>query len=371
MHNEWLRSNRRVCAPAVCGAAHLLISLVAAAHGTRIVAEDDVVAVAPSSGQPQPQQNIQNLGQQFDAIVFADGSQNRNFRMNRAIRGNMVIRGDGMVVVNNGGFVFQAKIPGGVGVGGVGGGVGVIGLQGAEKPNPQPATEGSLQKLASVRQQAIMRADSIEAVCSLSAEQKAKLILAIDADIQRLADEIDAVRRTYVGVRVNMQDAAGQQQWQLVHQNAQQCRQWVERACEEGSLFTKTLQQTLDREQGDKWAADRLAGRENRWQDMVASSLLHLDDMLGLLQGQHEAIEKLLLEKTPPLRMDSVDMARQRGVMNNWHMVLCWMLFEVDSNRLKAAVNERQWRALSQLVQQGKQMRAGIVQSGFLESDEQ
>ena len=362
MHSEWLRSNPRVCAPAVCVAAHLLISLVAAAHGTRIVAEDDVVAVAPSSGQPQPQQNIQNLGQQFDAIVFADGSQNRNFRMNRGIRGNMVIRGGGMVVVNNGGVVFQAKIPGGVGV---------IGLQGAEKPNPQPATEGSLQKLASVRQQAIMRADSIDAVCSLSAEQKAKLVLAIDADIQRLADEIDAVRRTYVGVRVNMQDAAGQQQWQLVHQNAQQCRQWVERACEEGSIFTKTLQKTLDQEQGDKWAADRLAGRENRWQDMVASSLLHLDDMLGLLQGQHEAIEKLLLEKTPPLRMDSVDMARQRGVMNNWHMVLCWMLFEVDSNRLKAAVNERQWKVLSQLVQQGKHMRAGIVQSGFLESEEQ
>ncbi len=355
-HNEWLRSNPRVCV-----AAHLLISLVVAPHGTRIVAEDDVVAVAPSSGQPQPQQNIQNLGQQFDAIVFADGSQNRNFRMNRAIRGNMVIRGGGMIVVNNGGVVFQARIPGG----------GVIGLQGAEKPNPQPATEGSLQKLASVRQQAIMRADSIGAVCSLSAEQKSKLVLAIDADIQRLADEIDAVRRTYVGVRVNMQDAAGQQQWQLVHQNAQQCRQWVERACEEGSIFTKTLQQTLDREQGDKWAADRLAGRENRWQDMVASSLLHLDDMLGLLQGQHEAIEKLLLEKTPPLRMDSVDMARQRGVMNNWHMVLCWMLFEVDSNRLKAAVNERQWKVLSQLVQQGKHMRAGIVQSGFLESEEQ
>jgi len=251
------------------------------------------------------------------------------------------------------------------------GGVGVIGLQGAEKPNPQPATEGSLQKLASVRQQAIMRADFVEAVCSLSAEQKAKLVLAIDADIQRLADEIDAVRRTYVGVRVNMQDVAGQQQWQLVHQNAQQCRQWIERACEEGSIFTKTLQQTLDREQGAQWAAERLAGRENRWQDMVASSLLHLDDWLGLLQGQHEAIEKLLLEKTPPLRMDSVDMARQRGVMNNWHMVLCWMLFEVDSNRLKAAVNERQWKVLSQLVQQGKHMRAGIVQSGFLESEEQ
>lgn len=359
MHSEWLRSNPRVCV-----AAHLLISLVVAAHGTRVVAEDDVVAVAPSGGQPQPQQNIQNLdlGQQFDAIVFADGSQNRNFRMNRAIRGNMVIRGGGMVVVNNAGVVFQAKIPGGVGV---------IGLQGAEKPNPQPATEGSLQKLASVRQQAIMRADSIDAVCSLSAEQKAKLVLAIDADIQRLADEIDAVRRTYVGVRVNMQDAAGQQQWQLVHQNAQQCRQWVERACEEGSIFTKTLQQMLDQEQGDKWAADRLAGRENRWQDMVASSLLHLDDMLGLLQGQHEAIEKLLLEKTPPLRMDSVDMARQRGIMNNWYMVLCWMLSEVDSNRLKAAVNEWQWKVLSQFVQQGKQWRAGIVQSGFLESEEQ
>lgn len=358
MHSEWLRSNPRVCV-----AAHLLISLVVA-HGTRVVAEDDVVAVAPSGGQPQPQQNIQNLdlGQQFDAIVFADGSQNRNFRMNRAIRGNMVIRGGGMVVVNNAGVVFQAKIPGGVGV---------IGLQGAEKPNPQPATEGSLQKLASVRQQAIMRADSIDAVCSLSAEQKAKLVLAIDADIQRLADEIDAVRRTYVGVRVNMQDAAGQQQWQLVHQNAQQCRQWVERACEEGSIFTKTLQQMLDQEQGDKWAADRLAGRENRWQDMVASSLLHLDDMLGLLQGQHEAIEKLLLEKTPPLRMDSVDMARQRGIMNNWYMVLCWMLSEVDSNRLKAAVNEWQWKVLSQFVQQGKQWRAGIVQSGFLESEEQ
>ncbi len=367
MHSEWLRSNPRVCV-----AAHLLISLVVAAHGTRVVAEDDVVAVAPSGGQPQPQQNIQNLGQQFDAIVFADGSQNRNFRMNRAIRGNMVIRGGGMVVVNNAGAVFQAKIPGGVGVGGVGvGGVGVIGLQRAEKPNPQPATEGSLQKLASVRQQAIMRADFVGAVCSLSAEQKAKLVLAIDADIERLADEIDAVRRTYVGVRVNMQDVAGQQQWQRVHQNAQQCRQWIERACEEGSIFTKTLQQTLDREQGAQWAAERLAGRENRWQDMVASSLLHLDDWLGLLQGQHEAIEKLLLEKTPPLRMDSVDMANQRGIMNNWYMVLCWMLSEVDSNRLKAAVNEWQWKALSQFVQQGKQWRAGIVQSGFLESEEQ
>ena len=49
------------------------------------------------------------------------------------------------------------------------------------------------------------------------------------------------------------------------------------------------------------------------------------------------------------------------------HMLVAMVLSEADTNRIRAAVSERQWRTLKQLMNQGKAMQSWIEQQGILE----
>jgi hypothetical protein len=186
----------------------------------------------------------------------------------------------------------------------------------------------------------------------------------MESDVRRLAEEIEPVRTKYAGVVVNLGDQEGQRKWQEFQQDTQRCRQLFQGLLDEESLFAKVLPTTLDAEQQARLTAEIAARRSYRWRAFVAGTMRKYDDMLGLDQGQYDEIEKLLLEREPPLRVEG---RFNRNAMQAQQMLVFMVLSEVEARRLQSVLSDRQWKVLAQLANQGKAMRSYIEAQGLLE----
>jgi hypothetical protein len=218
--------------------------------------------------------------------------------------------------------------------------------------------------LAFVRRLGEDRLARIDAICGLTDAQRRKLRLAMESDVRRLAEEIEPVRTKYAGVVVNLSDQEGQRKWQELQQDVQRCRQLFQGLFDEESLFVKVLPTTLDAEQQARLTAEIAARRSYRWRAIVAGAIRKYDDTLGLDQGQYDEIEKLLLEREPPLRVEG---PVNRNAMQAQQMLVFMVLSEVEAKRLQSVVSDRQWQVLAQLANQGKAMRSHIEAQGLLE----
>jgi hypothetical protein len=302
---------------------HLWAAVAVVLIGAVVRGEDDraVDDVPPAARQMQEQQqaNRVDLGAQFDQNVFQDTGG-----------GFHVIAGRRRVTTT-----------------------GAAGDQGPE-----------VSALMVARKAADVRLAQIDSVCSLTDTQRRKLRLAMESDVRRLAEAIEAERRKYQGVEVNFGDQAGQKKWQQFQQDVQRCRERLRGLFDADSLLTKVLPTTLDAEQNARLTAESAARRSARWRGLVAAAMHKFDDLLGLDERQYDEIEKLLLEREPALR---VDRPGSRQDFNAQQMLVSLVLSEIDAQRLQGIVSGRQWQMLAQIANQGKSMRSYIEAQGLLE----
>ena len=311
----------RSAAPAVVWAVALVAACGSLGRGEDDRAVDDV---PPPLRQMQQQgENRIDLGANFDANVFQQ---------------------------HGGGFSVSAgrRRPSRDGGGGE--------SQPAESPT-----------LAFVRKATADRLAEVEAVCGLSDDQRRKLRLALESDGRRFAEEIEAERRKYQGLQVNFNDQEGQRKWQQFQQDVQRCRERLQQLFDGDSLFAKVLPTTLDAEQAGRLAAETDARRSHRWKAMVRLSMLKCDDVLGLDERQHEAIEKLLLDRQPRLRDERRDDGRNHNTRETQQTLVWLVLSEIDPQRLQAVLSDRQWQVVVKWANQGKSMRSFIEAQGILE----
>ena len=301
-------------------AAVLAVTVGLVPPGTR--ADDDEVRAGGAAGeQPADQDgNLVDLGANFDANVFEQ-------------------HGGGFVLRHNGG-----GFPGGL-----------------RQPG---ADDAGSPVLARARTGGRTRLERVERACELSPEQRRKLDMALEADIRRGVAEIEEIRRGYTGVTINMRDREGQQKWGRFQQDVQRCRRRLLTLFEEGSLYAESLATVLDERQLAALAAETAARRSFRWKSLVTTTMLRLDDMLALTQDDHDVIERLLVEKEPPLRLEAAN--RQRNEQAE-QMLVYAMLAEVDQKALRAVVGEDRWKAVQTLANQGRSMRSWIEGQGLLE----
>jgi hypothetical protein len=290
--------------------------------------DDNVVPEPLADGQQIRQPHMIDLGANFDANLFEQ-------------RGNgWVIRGGGGVIIRGNGQV--------------------MGVHG----EPPGAARGSAG-YSRARSLGEKKLERIETACGLSAEQRRHLELAVESDARRFAAQIDAVRSRYQGREVNMNEPAGQKEWQAFQQDVQRCRDQLRGLFGEGSFFTAVLGGAVDERQLACLAEEQAARRSFHWRAMVAEVLAKLDDTLALTREQHAVLERLLLARQPALRIDEAGQTRDDANLRRQLVLL--VLSEVDAAVLKAAVNEPQWRGLATLTAQGRAMRSWIEQQGVLE----
>jgi len=241
------------------------------------------------------------------------------------------------------------------------------------QPQPSGTTKAAQESpvVTGMRSSAEPAMTQIESLCKPSADQTRLLRLALERDVQRVAEQINRVRRKYAGVRLNLQEQQGQQKWQQFHQDLQVCRQLLlDFVRGRDGLFGKVQATVLAGEQYTRLETELDARRAQRWQAFVALALGRWDHLLALDQRQHDDLEKLLLQKRPPLRVGGGFNPNMHG--NAFSQQAQWLvplaLADVGEQRIRAVVNERQWKVLQRMMLQAKQMRPHLEQTGILET---
>lgn len=229
---------------------------------------------------------------------------------------------------------------------------------------------GAPEALLTARMRAVgeQRLARVDRACTLDAGQRKKLEFAIESDARRCVREIDETRRTYAGKEVNLREREGQHQWNVFQQDVQRCRRRLATVFDETSLFAEALTTVLDERQLSVLASEVAARRSFRWRAVVVKAMVRLDEALALSPEQYAEVERLLLGKEPPLRVDGTarppaDQAEQ--------MLVFMMLAEVDQQALKAAVGDERWKKVVVFANQGRQMRSWIQGQDLLESPPQ
>lgn len=341
---------------AAAGAALAITVLLArcgCAEDDWIVADAELTALKSAAAHMRNAGNVQDLQTHFDANIlglFGPVHAQQHIRL----RGNRVIRGGGQVVVGGNGAVQM----------------GVNGQQ----PQAAPAADDSAESpvLIGLRKTIEPQLTRLDRVCDLSAEQRRLLQLALEADVRRVAEDVDRDRRKYIGATANLQDPAGQQKWQQLHQDVQRCRQVIQRFDPgKDGLFWKAQGSVLTPPQRTKADTETEARLANRWKAVVNVALSRWDEVLGLDRQQFEELERLLLENRPSLRMNSGGLAGLGGQAQHFQMSP-WLagmaLADIGEQRVRKVVNDRQWTVLSRAAQAGRQMRQSLEQQGLLET---
>ena len=312
--------------------AALTVALVTALVVPASRGEDDLMVEEPVALQPQAeQQQLVDLGANFDANLFEQQGS------------GWVMRGDnGLQLIENGRRIGRPAVA---------------------SDEVRPPESPTFARLRALAEKHLARIDD---ACELDDRQRHKLRLAIESDIRRVTEDVDVIRRRYVGVRVNFNDQQGQKQWHQFQQDVQQCRLRLRGLSSSGSLFAKVLPTTLDERQLAGIERETRARRSFRWRAMVVAVLVKLDDTLGLDQAQHDLLEATLIAREPALRVD--ELGPQQDNDHVRQMLVAMVLSGADTDRIKAAVSERQWRTLGLLLNQGKSMQSWIEQQGILEA---
>ena len=99
----------------------------------------------------------------------------------------------------------------------------------------------------------LLEVSALDEVCGLSDRQRLKCETAARLDVARAMDDIDAVRRRYAGRTINLQDPAGQQEWQRFMQEAQAVQAKLQDVGGETSLMAKVIAGVLDDMQQSAW----------------------------------------------------------------------------------------------------------------------
>jgi hypothetical protein len=208
----------------------------------------------------------------------------------------------------------------------------------------------------------LLQVSALDEVCGLTAGQRLKCEAAAKLDVARAMDEIETVRQRYSGRIVDLQNPAGQAEWQRFHQDAQAVQAKLQDAGGETSLLRRVIAGILDDEQRSDWRRESDQRTAYQWQSVVDAGMVQLDVALGLTAEQHEAIHAMLSEK--PLRINPAKIW-----MHGSHFppFICrYGLARLDQARLKALVSERQWTMLGQFIEQGKGMAEHLKQQKMI-----
>ncbi len=197
-----------------------------------------------------------------------------------------------------------------------------------------------------------MKLAELRRVCDLTDAQLKKLSLASRGDMRRFFDEVEIVRQKFLKVR-NDQNAFNQI-WQEISPLQQQQAAGL---FGDSSFFTKTVRNTLTREQHTKYQVVLDDRRRFRYQAAAEVALHNLSNTLALRHDQHEAIFQLIIEETqPPLTFGQYD-----------QYFVFYSLAKLPNAKLKPLLDDRQWKLLQPQLQQGRGMESTLMQQGMIE----
>lgn len=199
-----------------------------------------------------------------------------------------------------------------------------------------------------------LQLDDISRYCNLTEAQRKKLQLAGAGDIKRFDDRVAVVRDHFEAVRFD------QNKFNNIWQEIQPLQMTVLTGLfDTESIFQKTVPQTLEGEQRDKYQEAVRQRSQDRYRALVELSLANIEAGVPMTAKQRETILEMLLTKTRP----------PRNYNQYAHYVVMHRLAKLPETELRPLFDEKQWKAFSVYLQQGRGMEQFLRQNGVLESE--
>lgn len=196
-----------------------------------------------------------------------------------------------------------------------------------------------------------LKLNELVRVCDLTEAQHKKLKLAAHGDFKRFCEQVEVVRKKFLEIR-NDQNAFNQI-WQEIGplQLKQQAGLYGE-----SSFFAKTLRRTLNEEQQAKYRAVTDDRRRFRYRASVELAMISLSNTVPLRHDQHEALVKLLIEQTQPLL--TFGQYDEQAILYGLSML--------PAAKVRALLDDRQWKLLQPQLTQARGMEGFLAQSGVI-----
>lgn len=199
-----------------------------------------------------------------------------------------------------------------------------------------------------------LQLDDISRYCNLTEAQRKKLLLAGAGDIKRFDDRVAVVREHFEAVRFD------QNKFNSIWQEIQPLQMTAQGGLfESDSIFQKSVPQTLEADQRKKYEEAVRQRSMDRYRTLVELSLANIESGVPMTDKQRATIIDMLLTKSRPPR--SYNQYAHYFVMNR--------LSKIPEGDLRPLFDERQWKAFSIYLQQGRGMEQFLRQNGVLESE--
>jgi hypothetical protein len=184
-----------------------------------------------------------------------------------------------------------------------------------------------------------LKLDYLGRTCGITEAQTKKLRLAGNADIKRLLDRLDADKRSFAFVKDDSAEIA------KLQSDVQELRDTSASSfLEEGSLFAKTLQKSLSREQLAKYSMAARQSKQFRHQAMVDQTVQLFDVAVGISDAERERFAQLLLRRTRPARSS-------RGPLSEL-LSVGFQAAKLPEAEVKPIFDNSQWHLLRTLFQE-------------------
>lgn len=198
-----------------------------------------------------------------------------------------------------------------------------------------------------------LKLDEINRTCDLTESQLAKLKLAARGDIKRYFDQVDAARNKFS----SLQNTPGgfEAIWPEITLLQQKQQQGI---FDQGSLLEKTLNQTLTENQRSRY--QQVIGERHRfrYEAAIDVALTQVEAQVILRREQHEALVKMLLDETrPPLKYGRHDVQYVK-----------YALSRLPGARLKALLDDQQWRQLQPRLVEGRTLAVILANEGIIDA---
>lgn len=193
--------------------------------------------------------------------------------------------------------------------------------------------------------------DDLVQSCDLDEAQQQKLQLAARGDIKRFFEQVEAARKKFLMLKDNREALTPFYQEEVVPLQTQ----YSKGLFNEGSMFRKTLRNTLTAEQVAKQEKDIANRRRTAYQGRIPSLLSRVEG--GLRDNQVEMLKELLLEHTqPPLQFGPYD-----------QQVIMLKLSQVPVVKLKEVLDKDQWKKLQPRLLQASGTEDLLAANGVVE----
>ena len=198
--------------------------------------------------------------------------------------------------------------------------------------------------------------DSLDEACGLSDAQRDKLTLAARLEAAESMQLFEGFQRRYTGRTVDFQTREGQETWQQFDRELSEIQRATSRSGSARHLPGRVVGSLLDDRQREVWKGEAALRRASQWRRTMDGGLGILESSAGLTDRQHEALVAMLMEDPP-----QIDMGKAREAFGDQSPFLCWYaLSRLDSDRLEAIFDARQWEKVSTIVRQGEQWQPQI-----------